>query len=331
MTDPPPERDREAIDDSRRATEAVGTAISTDYKVRGRLDTPGGTGVLGHNTATSGQSLGVEGVTDSSQAGAAGVRGAAVAGSGRTYGVRGVATSSDDGAAGLYGEQGGGGVGVLGELYGTKSNLPGTFSGLGAAVLGRAEGVDNRGAYFRSVDADGIVGRTDATSSAGIRASNAGAGPGLSVTDSHVDIDHSGAEAYLSTNQTIPDDSTTIVAFDAAPVDPWGGFDTATGRFTVPAAGDYHVSTALGWYFTLRGAVQHTPQIRVNGGVEAQRYHQEPGSSNEASFVTEHLSKTLFELVAGDIVDIRINQDSGSSEELAAGRANSYVTIHKVG
>jgi hypothetical protein len=51
----------------------VSTTVSSDYKTRGKKDAPNGTGVLGHNTATSGAAYGLEGVTDSSNASAAGV------------------------------------------------------------------------------------------------------------------------------------------------------------------------------------------------------------------------------------------------------------------
>ena len=68
-------------------------AASSDYKVRGKKPAASGTGVLGHNTATSGTALGVDGVTDSATDGATGVRGVATATSGGVYGVLGVTDS----------------------------------------------------------------------------------------------------------------------------------------------------------------------------------------------------------------------------------------------
>lgn len=53
------------------------TQNSSTYKVLGEIATPDGTGVLGHNTATSGTAYGLEGVTDSPHASAAGLRGRA--------------------------------------------------------------------------------------------------------------------------------------------------------------------------------------------------------------------------------------------------------------
>lgn len=106
MTDRPPkdDLDLQSLEELQDASDTIDTAISTDYKVLGEKTAPGGTGVLGHNTATTGASHGVEGVTDASDLGAAGVRGQATAGSGAIYGVHGVAQSDDTDAAALHGE-----------------------------------------------------------------------------------------------------------------------------------------------------------------------------------------------------------------------------------
>lgn len=52
---------------------------STTWKVLGEVEARDGTGVLGHNTATTGTAHGVTGVTDSGLSGAAGVKGQASA------------------------------------------------------------------------------------------------------------------------------------------------------------------------------------------------------------------------------------------------------------
>lgn len=73
-------------------TRTTENSVSSEYKTRGKAAASSGTGVLGHNTATSGAALGVEGVTDSTGTGATGVRGeASVSGTNtETYGIRGV-------------------------------------------------------------------------------------------------------------------------------------------------------------------------------------------------------------------------------------------------
>jgi hypothetical protein len=85
------------------AFENATTALSTTYKVLGELDAPDGTGVLGHNTATSGQAHAIEGVTDSHGDRAAGVFGEATPSSGWTFGVHGVTHSSHGSAVGVRG------------------------------------------------------------------------------------------------------------------------------------------------------------------------------------------------------------------------------------
>lgn len=93
MTETPPEDDQAPLEEPRDLFGEVEIAISTDYKVLGRKQAIDGTGVLGHNTASTGTSFGVEGVTDSADTGAAGVRGFSK--SGPTYGVFGETDSAD--------------------------------------------------------------------------------------------------------------------------------------------------------------------------------------------------------------------------------------------
>lgn len=112
MANTPPD-EPESIEEPDVDATTLGTAVSTNYKVRGRVAAPDGTGVLGHNTATTGAAHGVEGVADSTDIAAAGVHGEAPGGSGRTYGVEGITRSSHSSAAGVRADAPNGATGVL--------------------------------------------------------------------------------------------------------------------------------------------------------------------------------------------------------------------------
>ena len=83
---------------SRKTVTTDTVPISSTYKTRGKLAAPTGAGVLGHNTATSGAALGVEGVADAAgdnttDAIPAGVKGS-VTGDGVVRGVWGEANTT---------------------------------------------------------------------------------------------------------------------------------------------------------------------------------------------------------------------------------------------
>ena len=122
------------------------TVVSTDYKVRGKKPSSSGTGVLGHNTATSGTAFGVEGVTDSLTDGAAGIRGVGTATSGGIYGVLGLIDSPS-------------GVGVVGAASDTTPLI--SFHGGPTGVWGHT---DKSGADADVVAGYGVFGYADANS-----------------------------------------------------------------------------------------------------------------------------------------------------------------------
>lgn len=124
---------------------------STTAKVIGEVAASGDIGVVGHNTAASGDAVGVEGVTDSASSGAIGVRGHATA-SGTlagTTGVEGVSDADADFASGIFP------VGVSGRVTGTGGTT---------AVSGLNENdPDGVGTFGRGIQGDGVLGRTDST------------------------------------------------------------------------------------------------------------------------------------------------------------------------
>lgn len=174
MSKPQGERgEREDIEEPIWVTDAVSTAISSNYKVLGETNAPDGTGVLGHNLATSGRAHGVEGITDSELNEPAGVYGEATQGSGQTFGVHGVTQSPNTSATavqgfapngdadGVIGISEGGGIGVGGA---TDSASQSAMLAMNWATTGEAIGLEARtdsstdhsaGVFGRSVQASG--------------------------------------------------------------------------------------------------------------------------------------------------------------------------------
>jgi hypothetical protein len=152
-------------------TAVATTAVPSTYKVRGRLDDPGGTGVFGYATATSGAGRGVTGRVDSPTDGAAGVLGEARGGSGATFGVRGVTDSvafdaTGVTAAGLYGE-GTNADGVRGESVNGNGVVGASDGFVAVRALARSERLNAGTAPGVSV---GVLAQSNAPGGEGVQA-----------------------------------------------------------------------------------------------------------------------------------------------------------------
>jgi hypothetical protein len=142
---------------------------STTYKILGKMDAPGGSGILGHNTATSGESYGVEGVADSAGPGTAGVRGEATlrSTSGATYGLEGVTQSSngDSAAVRAYAPDGARGLSAVADrddaVYAKSANGAGVRADAeeGSTTAVVAENLANSAVTYAG---RGVDGRTNA-------------------------------------------------------------------------------------------------------------------------------------------------------------------------
>jgi hypothetical protein len=108
--DPDPEPEEERSTESLADADVSIASTPSSYKTRGRLSDPGGTGVFGYNTATTGAGRGVLGRVDAG--GGVGVVGVATDASGLTLGVEGVTQSSHNFAAGVRGRAPNGARGV---------------------------------------------------------------------------------------------------------------------------------------------------------------------------------------------------------------------------
>jgi len=173
MTEDQPEREHRDVPTTLAGLAAM--AVSSDYKVRGKKSAPGGTGVLGYNTATGGKSFGVEGVSDSTDTGAAGVRGdsTAAGSTAATYGVHGVSEATGTlniNPAGVRGTGTGGGknAGVLGVTESDEGRAAGVqavaTTGFANAILATAEGGNGVEATTSGGGSYGVWGRHTGTS-----------------------------------------------------------------------------------------------------------------------------------------------------------------------
>lgn len=367
MTETPPEDDREStIEQGEEATE-LQTAVSSDYKVRGQKAAQDGTGVLGYNTATTGRSYGVEGVTDSADTDAAGVYGEATPSNGETYGLYGI-TNSD---GGLFGRP----AGVRGSApAGSGSNANGVFgttagTGFTDATLGpfRAGGVVGRAVATSGVVANaGVIGTNFSTSGIGngvigethsVGAGTAGVvgratqgsgtvhgvrgevsspdGFGLSSPDDvkfegalYRDI---GAKVWLDTFQSIPSLSETRIEYDTVIVDDRDEFDTSNHKFVCATPGAYHVDAHARWNDQLSGdsTGDHFVSmfVEVNGSPEA--YTQDFIAVD--SRPSHEVSTTLRGLSAGDEITVTIFQSTTQSRELINHQFRTNLNIDYLG
>lgn len=342
-------------------TTATENSVSSDYKVRGKKSASSGTGVLGHNTATSGAALGVEGVTDSGDVGATGVHGeATVSGSAaETVGVKGV-TQADGEASnsihpvGVYGRATGSDrtFGVWGEapsVTGTamyaratpdsyerswNSSFPTgltavtTYSSATSGLDGAAavEGVADAG----EGEAHGVLGVHFAPEGYAVWAYGDSKTEGTHTVGGRVDITNVGLSAYLSSNYPVPDSTFETIPFDTTTEDHFGGYDTSSGVYTVQQAGDYHVDFLIDWDDTFAEGDSIEYALLINGSAMG-------GLAADTIVPTRTdpsrcFSRTLFGLSAGDTIEVEIYQQSGGEKNITGGSSEqTYLTVAKVG
>lgn len=324
--------DEPDVDASERVDVDDLLAASTDYKVRGKDDIVGGAGVVGYNTASSGESYGVEGVTDSADKNAAGVRASA------PNGGTGVFASANSNSA-VYGNsfsgQGGSFATVIGSTAVLAQAAAQNTTHHGVEGLTEATGQSSAGvrgvARGGSGQTYGVYGETasNQADAAGVRGVGNGDAPAVSASG-HVDVSKVGVAAYRLNNQTVPDSTITTVAFDTLENsrDDFGGLDTSTGVYTVQRDGDYHIDFQIKWDSIFEAGDVIRYRLFINGaytnGIDAETYA--PNGSPTRSF-----SKALLGLSAGDELEVRVSQYSGSDKDIEGGTGRTQLSIHRIG
>jgi hypothetical protein len=120
-----------------------------------------------------------------------------------------------------------------------------------------------------------------------------------------------GCRVYNSATQSIPDSAATALTFDTEVFDTDGFHSTSvnTSRMTIPAGlgGKYFL---LGTYEpTANGTGRRDLMLRVNGATEIARLR---GIGN-ASYAGFSQVSTIYDLAAGDYVEVTVLQDSGGA------------------
>lgn len=180
----------------------------------------------------------------------------------------------------------------------------------------------------------GVVGRTESADGIGVIGNDI-SGDGLAMyasgdleVEGSVSTRDVGMSAALSSDQSIPNDTQTVVTFDSVVQDDFGAYDPSTGEFTVPAAGDYRVEAGIFWSESFSNdRIDH--QIEVNGSIDGGVNVSFDGSDNVARTHT----RTLFGLSQGDTITIEVQQRSGSAKDLFGSQigAETYLSVVKSG
>jgi len=142
-------------------------------------------------------------------------------------------------------------------------------------------------------------------------------------SDGIISLDtQSRARAYISADQSIPNNSWTKVEFDAEDFDQQSEFDSATNyRFTATVTGYYQVNCRVEFDYHTAGS--RGIAIYVNGAVNSY------GSSFMGSAAIGALVNDIVYLTAGQYIEVFVFQDSGGALDLNSGSETSYISIHK--
>lgn len=124
--------------------------------------------------------------------------------------------------------------------------------------------------------------------------------------------------------QSLTSAITTIIVFGTVERDSDSAYNSGTGRFTVPAGrgGDYTINAAV----TFTNAISGSPTIGIFKNAINIRLFE--GNTLGAG-VTMPVNATV-NLVAGDIVDIRVLQSTGGAQALAAIAALNYFSLKRI-
>ncbi len=131
------------------------------------------------------------------------------------------------------------------------------------------------------------------------------------------DVDDAASfRASASTNQTLTNDTFTVINFDGTVFDRTSGFNTTTHRFVATVAGDYQFNGSV--RIASAGSMSEgRVAIFKNGSVAAQGNLQSPvGAVDTTPIIAE-----LIHLDAGDYVDLRAYKFGGSNATIIAAQS----------
>ena len=152
---------------------------------------------------------------------------------------------------------------------------------------------------------------------------------GSATVDGAISTERSGplSRVYLSSSQSIPNETFTQVAFDATTSDALGGADTANGQIAIPVDGTYSLVANARFI----GATQGSRVIaRIDaGGSEAARADSHAAISGGGT-ITARVSDSR-QLTSGDSVSAHVWQDTGGSLDLRSAESETFLAVTKTG
>jgi hypothetical protein len=130
--------------------------------------------------------------------------------------------------------------------------------------------------------------------------------------------------ATTAAGQSIPNGAATIVVFGFAETDTDGGYNAATGRYTVPAnkGGHYHITGQIAWNAAVAGVA--TLAFYKNA-VAVRATQQIAAGAGQTLAVASDLV-----LNAADVIDIRATQASGGAVVLTANALHNFFTLKRI-
>ena len=131
--------------------------------------------------------------------------------------------------------------------------------------------------------------------------------------------------AKLSGNQTINNDSTTIMAFDTEVYDTNSAFDTSNYRFTVPTGKDgKYCFTIVGSFSNANQGTGARYQLLLYKNGSAEDFTGDFAQAQNASADPAWNLCSQVSLSAGDYIDARIYHGGGSTETLQSAWARFF-------
>ena len=143
--------------------------------------------------------------------------------------------------------------------------------------------------------------------------------------------DFVGARYNQSSGQSISNNTLTIVDYSTKSYDATGSVTTgASWKFTAPISGIYKINSKTVFGTGSMNAGTRLFMDLYKNGSQFSRLNDYEVEVTAASF-RELAGEDSIPLLAGDFIDIRINQDNGTTEALASDSAQNFITINRIG
>jgi hypothetical protein len=137
-------------------------------------------------------------------------------------------------------------------------------------------------------------------------------------------------KAKRTTAQSVPNNTDTVIVFNAEDMDTHGAFDTSTGVFTAPVAGTYLVSTSMG--FEAGGAGSYTNYCFFEKNNSASNILIADARTLDGGLSGYMNPSGIVKLAPGDTVRLKAYQNSGSARDTATTFIGGIsLSIHRVG